>query len=103
MLSPQLDDPESVRRALRQAQEYLKKQDPEAQWAEVEPELLMLALVGAPPMLIGRLLRPLSEREARRSAEESLSACSTSGSSDFLAISTSGDRCTQFYFFPNPR
>jgi flagellar motor switch protein FliG len=34
--------------------------------AEVEPELLMLALVGAPPVLIGRLLRPLSEREARR-------------------------------------
>jgi sucrose synthase len=42
MLNPQLDDPESVRRALRQAREYLKKQDPEAQWADVEPELLGL-------------------------------------------------------------
>jgi sucrose synthase len=42
MLSPQLDDPESVRRALRQAQDYLKKQDSESQWGDVEPELLGL-------------------------------------------------------------
>ena len=39
MLNPQLDDPEAVRRALRRAQECLKKHDPSAEWADVEPEL----------------------------------------------------------------
>jgi sucrose synthase len=42
MLNPQLDDPEAVRRALREAQDLLKKQKPETQWPEVEPELLGL-------------------------------------------------------------
>ncbi|MEJ2190157.1 MAG: sucrose synthase, partial [Acidobacteriota bacterium] len=39
MLNPQVDDPEAVRRALRRAQEYLKKQDRSVEWAGVEPEL----------------------------------------------------------------
>jgi sucrose synthase len=39
MLNPQVDDPEAVRRALRQAQEMLKRQDPEVQWPQMEPEL----------------------------------------------------------------
>jgi flagellar motor switch protein FliG len=34
--------------------------------AEAEPELVLLALVGAPPAVTDRLLRPLSEREARQ-------------------------------------
>ena len=42
MLNPQLDDPEAVRRALRQAQVYLMKQEPETLWPDVEPELLGL-------------------------------------------------------------
>jgi sucrose synthase len=39
MLNPQIDDPEAVRRALREAQDALKGRDPESQWAEVEPDL----------------------------------------------------------------
>ena len=39
MLNPQLDDPESVRRALREARRLLKERNPETQWSEVEPEL----------------------------------------------------------------
>ncbi len=42
MLNPQLDDPEAVRRGLREAQDHLKKQEAEAQWPDVEPELLGL-------------------------------------------------------------
>jgi sucrose synthase len=42
MLNPQLDDPEAVRRVLREAQDYLKKQEPETLWPDVEPELLGL-------------------------------------------------------------
>ena len=42
MLNPRLDDPEAVRRALRQAQDLLKREDPETKWSEVEPELLGL-------------------------------------------------------------
>ena len=44
MLNPRLDDPEDVRRALRQAQNLLKQKDPETNWSEVEPELLGLGL-----------------------------------------------------------
>ena len=44
MLNPRLDDPEAVRRALRHAQDLLKRKDPETEWSEVEPELLGLGL-----------------------------------------------------------
>ena len=42
MLNPQFDDPEAVRRALREAQVVLKKQQPDTQWPKVEPDLLGL-------------------------------------------------------------
>ncbi len=44
MLNPRLDDPEAVRRALRDAQDLLKRKEPETKWSEVEPELLGLGL-----------------------------------------------------------
>jgi sucrose synthase len=39
MLSPQLDEAEAVRRALRGAQDLLATHDPETEWPDVEPEL----------------------------------------------------------------
>ena len=39
MLNPQFDDPEAVRRALREARELIKDREADEQWPEVEPEL----------------------------------------------------------------
>jgi sucrose synthase len=39
MLNPQFDDPEAVRRALREARELIKDRESDVQWPEVEPEL----------------------------------------------------------------
>jgi sucrose synthase len=39
MLSPQLDDPESVRRGLREARSLLERYEPDVPWQEIEPEL----------------------------------------------------------------
>jgi sucrose synthase len=39
MLNPQLDDPEAVRRALREARDLLKDRDSDTQWQDVEPGL----------------------------------------------------------------
>ena len=44
MFNPQLDDPEAVRRGLREATELLKKHDPETDWSEVEPDLRRIGL-----------------------------------------------------------
>ena len=44
MLNPQLDDPEAVRRGLREARGLLEKHPPDTKWPDVEPELRGLGL-----------------------------------------------------------
>ncbi len=64
MLNPQFDEPEAVRRALREAQVVLKKQDPDTQWPEVEPDLLGLGFApgwGRTVTRIGETLQLLQD------------------------------------------
>jgi sucrose synthase len=44
MLNPQLDDPESVRRGLREARSLLERHEPDVPWQQIEPELRGLGL-----------------------------------------------------------
>ncbi len=55
MLSPQLDNPETVRRSLRGAQGVLSKQTADTQWPDVEPELRGLGLEPGWGRSVGRM------------------------------------------------